>query len=669
MSEVTPAEVLLKDDRHEPPEPHSAESAHAVAAETQELDSKILTTNDLKSAQRQTYQDLDRRLFTVAQGSPSPAARSLLHWLINNPGHTKQREYIMKMISSLQHDFIRALEKRLHDRESLTKEKRAELGALKQSIEESAEGALIRTIAVIGEAYKVHNTHVAAPLVTTGVASTEVMDTEEILDFKMILAFMRRIDMSEMIDIVIEDQVFVSMMLEQQNAAGQQLYRDYVTGAVQHEPSLQKLYHLEYANHANIALKSKLDITERRDAFGEMTNHHNYISLARLIAGNEHGKTDRNEYKKKSINRTVIEASLWVEIVRHMNPYQKEYLVYALKQEFNDAMVKSFLQAGMMSGVISQKDLKQMSRVEGLAWVGEEAMKAKAQEIEKVRTAYKKVKQIAQAEVEQGFVENAVMNFGLDGAVGAALTIAGGVTSFVNMVLPFSDVWNDQENKTVLAKIKKGVGKIMGNGFFWFGIGEIALGRHMISPFTYNDIIHIPEADREQIETSKKTTYFFSQLQTHPGLGAYLKQRWEEFDAIARMNAHNTNPKQAASVRSQAAKERGFASRGNYELYDGDFAIDSVKTTELGFMQRPGFPNPTREAEETIALMFHTARETFNIQTSADLQRLLNKYNQHFIADGENADPAFFDKQGIDPAAIRDLEDDRDSASRAVNQI
>ncbi len=576
---------------------------------------------------------LGEKLFGKPEGLPENmnVAAKMWDYLKNNNGNEQKREFVMTRITTLRNSFIEAIKKRLNSNEKEVKENRAKLNELKRELEETEDKGLLRMLSVVGQSYKMQNSQLATQDVTTGVAKTEVMDSEELLKFENFLGVMERVkqvNIEELVDIIIEDQPFVTMLATMRTTRDQKIFDDSFAEFGRDESAdktekkndvlMTKFYALEYTDSSESKAVQVLDVKNSRgdtqlpslnaiiEGNGEMKNHQHFIDLARLIGGNERGKTDESVQKNKSINRLGLESSLWVEIVRYMDPLQKQYLAYAIKLEYGDDKVKDFIKASMSAGVLNTMDLEQIADVKGLEWVKGEKMKDEIKKVKEWREDNQKNAAAFAHQLENHYMQNSFLQRGMGGIFGMMASVVGGVTTLANVVFPMADAWNDSTNKTWGDKLKDGAKRVLSSGMFYMGIGELVLGRQLISPFTYNEFFHLSATEQNVMDRASLGMAFDAAIVNNSKLSSYMVANWDRYEEIALRNKNNKNPKQ------------GKLKRGEQELYEGDLKMTKKEAISLGY-------NSVDEAEATIRGVFNSAHNLYNIQSKEKFKEHINK--------------------------------------------
>lgn len=541
--------------------------------------SEFQNTEKLNTSYVNSMRDLASHFFAPkGTEGPLPENRELSNkmwnWLKNNEGNTEKRAMIMRKITTLRSRFVESIRARLLKQPKDT----SKLNPLLRELEETGDKGLKRMCSILGQASKLQDSY-------------EVMSSEEILQFENTLSLMELVDTNELVAMLIEDQPYVTKLATMVAAGGRRVFDDSFaehgnstrpdTVDKESDTLMSQFYALQYTDASRTKPVNTLEL--KRDTIidpeskapvpdkGEMLNHNHYVDLARLIAGNERGTTDTNEREPKSENRVAVEAALWSETVRYMTPIQKQYLAYAIKDEFNDEMVKKFIVGGVRAGVLNNSDLEVMAKVHGLSWITQPSMKATVESAVSWREDMNKNITAVAHQLENHYMQNSFLERGVGGLVGMGFSIIGAVTGMVNIIMPFSDAYNDHDNDTWPKKIKDGFKRVLTNGMFGLGVAEMAFGRHLITPITFNEFYSMDSAQRATIENASLRKAFDAAIMDHPKLVGHLESKWNEYAAIAFRNKNNTNPKQ------------GNASRGEYRLYEGDIEMTEDEAKGLGY--------------------------------------------------------------------------------------
>ncbi len=611
--------------------------AQARAEQTRDGLSQYQQPEELKGSLFTASQKLFEKFFTPSSDLPPNLAvtNKLWEWLLHNEGSAEKRKMILTKINTLRSHFIEAIRKRLNEQKKLVDADRTKLNDLKRSLEETDDKGLIRTLSIVGQAIKKQD-------------GFDVMNGEEILQFENYLSLMEQVDLDELVDIIREDQPFVSMLAAMRDAHDKRIFDDsFAEHGNRTEPGehnkendeqMTIFYNLKYTDNSRTQAVDRLSInravvvdneTGRAPDKGEMLNHRHYVDLARLIAGNERGNTDTSDRKNKSENRTAVEAALWVEILRYMTPSQKQYLAYAIKDEFNDDMVKEFIKAGTRAGVVTAKDVEVMGLVSGLAWVNEPAMVAELDGVKKWREDNKLNMQAFAHQMENHYMENSFTERGIAGLMGMGFSLVGAVTMMVNIIMPLSDVYNDHSMHGFGDKSKEFLKRLLSNEMLYLGVGEMMLGRHLITPFTYNEFYSMSDSERAVMNNAALGMAYDAALVNNPKLAPYMCDHFDEFAAIAKRNQNNTNPKQ------------GKQTRGEYRLYDGDIAMTDDQAKGIGY-------DSAKEALADIFGVFSTAKELYGVDSR---DAFLANLNTNIMKKYSEPGKGFLDKKGLDPKA------------------
>lgn len=494
-----------------------------------------------------------RGVFAAPDSTQNPFARNVWERLQAMPGYEKEEAQIMFLLSQKANEIFAVMRKKLEAQAATEEQTRDRLDAL---------DAYLRTIGIVGQAVKMQR----SPYVEEGAvrrASAEVLEVDEAVLLRRFAEYLNSIDVEELINMVLEDQRYIDILIENQSA--------------QHEP----------------------------------LDQHDLTRLRRFILGMPEKLDDGTEGKEKSENRKITEVTLWLEIVRSLSLTEKRNLVGTFLNEGTVQQAEDFVFACVIGGVISREDvLSHMYGEEEFARKLGPDFPKKLDEAVAMREGAKKSMAAAVDRVEHVYIQNFANHFlTFNNLVMGRVAELGVLTAGVNLILDVQErIGRRKEtnrNESIPKAIALGIRDTVANGRFWLGIGEALLGSNFVYPWI-GSAIRAPSADEKEARGLYQEREFLrAEIQTHPEVEDYFVDHYDDYLTIAARNFHNENPKQKKGEK-----------RGSFDLYPGDIEMTEEQAGKLGY----------RNAAAAIAAfhrMFKIAAKDLKLGNSMKLERYL----------------------------------------------
>lgn len=537
-------------------------------------------------------QEIENLLFGEPGGAQESLARQAWTRLRNLEGYTKAQERVMQSMKNAAQKILDATAKNLLAKGKTVEESRMAREALNK---------YLRTVGVLGQAQKV----VKTPYVSTGMSGSqlesthEVMESTELAELERFTDFLNNLDMQELVDMILEDQEYVEMLLEEINADGHYAVADIVPIREPGQPENEK------PTSPFSAGKSDLNQPEN-------TRNANYQKLISFIMG----ETPAGK-KEKSESRRSAEAVLWAQIVRAMSFDQKEFLLRTMTYERGAAVARDAMEGFLIAGCLSAAEIelyRQNEDEDELAHgvimpktVTDEFLKKTVPAAVKERSEYEVALKQAARDIENPQIRSAAMYFGtMNKFLWSRLIDFGFLTSGINLTLSVTQRYSERKKhgEGRLKALAKGVGEGLKNKWFWFGVGEMAAGTNGVYPWIRSALLAPGSNERQRVAQYTETVFFNGEAKAHPGAADYLFKNYEDLLELASKNKTNTNPKQKEGEE-----------RGTDELYVGDIELTAKQAGQMGYRN-------VVEAEVSLLRMFNVAKNILKVHSPSSAQYL-----------------------------------------------
>lgn len=524
--------------------------------------------------------DIEKLLFGEPNTPEGTTVRKYWEWLQQLGQYPKKKEEVMITLRNTVQKVFDAMRRRAEREHATQEETRQKLSAL---------DSYLRTVGLVGQSIKLrespYKTAEAGPK-----PATELMETSEVLDFQVFLNTMANLDPEDLIDTVLEDQEYISMLVSVSERQERPLTEFVPEG-----------FHVE-----------KKDI--------------DFKKLVRFILGHvEEGG------KEKSQNRRLVETTLWLEIVRAMDIHQKTNLVEAFLQEGigDNQSTIDFFNACIIGGAMTKEDVSHMieDRERYPATFGKLPKDFLNELNQAVAERHKAEQQMQPAidRVENVYIDNAAKQYiTFNKLVMGRVAELGVLTSTLNVVLSIAErIKKRSESKESLAKaFVKGMGDAVKNPWTWFGLGEIAVGMNYVLDGNLRRLLLKPgAAEREVTEKHAEKKYLRENMENHPELREYFFDHYEEYFELARRNERNED------------LPPGIPKRGTFDLYPGDVQFTPEQAGKLGFAT-------AAEGATVIHRMFDICAKSMTYQGGkiATQDQLAKFYQKEITQHQEHAD-------------------------------
>lgn len=552
-----------------------------------------------------SMEEIKRILF----GAPGSAAQEV--WEKAEQSRSKERyrverERLLHDMKKAAEGIFAAMKKRLEAQAATQQETRDKLQAL---------DAYLRTVGVVGQAVKMQKSPYMPLTGEAGVQSSkDFMETEELVTLSRFSEYLAALNVDELIDMVLEDQAYITMLTELHNVEGSnKAMLDFLPKA---EGKNLELVDVDYDKDGKRI--AKLDPANPK-------YQHNLQHLCRFILGKpEEGG------KEKSKTRRKAETPMWLEIVRSMDFRQKRDLAATVIAEGTIEQTDDFFSACLVAGVMSKED--------AIAMKGE-TEKDKESPFIKLPEDFEKRVDIALAarkdlqaamedavdQIENVRPGNFLMKYGtFNNFVLSRVAEFGALTVVLNVFLDICDRYRRRtepgRNEGRIEALAKGGVDALQNWRTWAGAGAIGAAVYGISPGTVEDMLSGESREsKEKRAESEQMEFLRAEIQGHPELDKYFLDHYDEYVEIARRNE---------------------AEKGKFALYPGDIKVELDKAVELGYSKKKDVKEMTdaekRDAVETATAvmlrLFMICAGEFRQSSSEQLAVFFEKHNvySHF---------------------------------------
>ncbi|GEM_PF-6435259 len=486
-------------------------------------------------------------VFDAPQSTQSPYARNVWERLQAIPGYEREEAEIMLLMRRKAEELFAAMRKKLEAQAATEEKTRDRLNAL---------DAYLRTIGIVGESLKMQTSPDAAPGSSVR-GGEEVLDSNEAVLLRKFANYLSKIDVEETINMVLEDQPYIDILIQNRS------------------PDAQSL------------------------------TDHQRSHLRRFVLG-----LPEDGGKEKSGDRLMTEATLWLEIVRSLTLTDKRSLVATFLNEGTVAETEDFISACIIGGVMTREEVMHMYGEEEFARKFGPDFSKKIDLAMKGRVDAQKNMGKEVDRVENLYVDNFASHFvTFNNLIMGRVAELGVLTTGLNFILDVADrVRRRKEsgrNEGLGEAIVKGGRDAIKNKWFWFGVGEMAVGTNAVYPWIGSAIRAPSGEEKEATGHAQETEFFRDHMLAHPNMDEYFVDHYGEYLEVANKNLRNENPKQGREER-----------RGSFDLYPGDIEMTDEQAGKLGYAS-------ATEALGAIHRMFKIAAKNLNLENSVKLERYL----------------------------------------------
>ncbi len=257
--------------------------------------------------------------------SESPANRAWLR-LQENKGNQLERQRIMLEMRRTAQKIFDTLVQRMESEGKTQEETEEKLEAL---------DAYLRTAGVVGQTLKTIESPYSISSEEGLKSGQENMETSEAFILGQFVENLKKLDIDELINMILEDQGFVTMLYEEAKVDNRAI-KDIVPAEMLADQDKKDGEHIDKLDPENPLY------------------WHNLKHLRNFIIGKA-----QPERKEKSQSRRAAEMTLWVEIVRSLEYKQKRDLVSMFLEE-DASNAKEFINAFIITGCMTKEDAMHM---------------------------------------------------------------------------------------------------------------------------------------------------------------------------------------------------------------------------------------------------------------------------------------------------------------------
>lgn len=501
----------------------------------------------------------------------------------------------------------------------IVKEMRKYLDARKSVIVETGKelhalDAFFRSMGVLGQSIKMISSPYA-PEADQDTAASNVLDTEEGILLERFNDYLSKVNVKELVDMMIDNDKFVSMLVDTESQ--------------------------EQHRGGRVQKNTMQDDGEKIIVDPSTPEGRGHLrDLRALILG------EKVNGKERSAARRNFEMALWVRIVGAMHFDQKQELIqqFLLKDE-TGAQTKDFIKAAIIAGVLTKAEVLSMStlsthetlaspnptdsakhivinsRLDGHLFrtkLDDAFLNSLDDAVQAHKEIQDRMKEAA-AEIENPRIENAAAHFlSFENLIAGRVMDWGVLTFAINTVVGGMEAmgqsqggWSDK----TLAFLKGSLGGAT-SGYALAGVAAAVWGTNKIVPWV-EKFANRPSGDEKiALAHNSSISWLREEIAQHerPGnahIGAYMQEHYEDYMRIAVLNKNNANPLQKEGEK-----------RGAFDLYPGDIKITDKEAGELGYAN-------AKEAVKTLHRFFNICAKSTEsggqeIATKEDLQKFLD---------------------------------------------
>jgi hypothetical protein len=533
-----------------------------------------------KRADYTKMEELERLLFGEPNTPEGSFVRTAWQRLQEKKGYTLEKQRLMLTMRQTADKIFAAMRKRIDAQGATQKETREKLDAL---------DAYLQTVGGLGQALKVQKSPYLTPG-EGGVQSTrDTMETEELLVLSRVAEYFQKLDVEELINMILEDQVYITMLVELHNVEGSD------KAIVDYLPQGYRFIEIDKGKDGKPI--GKLD-PENKDHY-----RHNLKHLREFILGKpEEGG------KAKSGQRRMAETSLWLGIIRVMDFRQKHDLVETFLTEGTAKEAEDFITACVLAGVMSKEDVVHMA---GEAKTDPESpFKKLSPDIEKKvdralasRARTQEQMQSVIDQTENIYIQNAANHYiTFNNLVMGRVAEFGALTVVLNVILDVADRYRRRtetgREEGRAEAIAKGFADALKNRWVWVGAGAATTFGSKVFTGSYTAwaralALRESKEEKEQTGRTREISFLREQIGNHPELDEYFLQHYDEYLEIARKRERET---------------------GTFDLQPGDVKLKPEEAGKLGY-------ESAEAGTAVICRMFSISAKVFQQENEINLAK------------------------------------------------
>lgn len=562
--------------------------------------------------------DVERVIFGAPESKEGSYARDAWERLMAKKGYETEKERIMLSMRQAAEKVFAAMEKRIRARRELRQ-------ATVEQLDEFQ--SYLRTVGVIGQAVKMQITQHSDAASVGPKSHGEVVEIEEIMILDQMASKLNSLDVEELVDMVLEDQEYITMLAETTEVSGKS-----VADCLPQGYELRGAYYVgDQPLPGNRVGLLKPPDPHNPDKPGNPDYHKHLGKLRRFILG-----LPEEGGKEKSDQRRVVESTLWMNIVRNLTHDVKRDLIATFLKEGTREEAMSFINSCVIAGVMSRDELL------GAGGIYEERNDehSKYRELfaklgkdfpEQIDRAIKQRDEVREEmagfydRIENVYHDNMLKDFGtFNNLLAGRLMDIGTLTVLANVITSLAGAFTDkQPGETFVQTLGKGLKSIVKNEYIPVGAAIVAGSAEVIWPWMRSAVLKPSSAEKAKGEQRAGVEFFRKQTNDKPEAVDYFIGNYENLLAYAkrRENEDRIDPQ------SRTASTRGCVIYP--EDLVGENAPQSLKISEeiaagLGMSQA--------QAAAAVVRMFDMCTRVFNDKKINNQIKLVNFLDENGIA-------------------------------------
>lgn len=536
------------------------------------------------------------------------------HWqrLYERKDMVKQREWITNSMRQTMERIIDATRRHLDKRGATVADTKKNLETLTR---------YLRTVGVVGQTLKMMDSPLGVPKnANIARASQEVMEENETVIMKWFVDTLANINVDETVDMILEDQEFITMLAETGAADGGRRSLKDIDIRTPNDERLSVVGADYFVKEENGEFGDYVENPTPRQIekqvvhvskFDPINPHYdkNLKSLVKFISGDK-----AENGKEKSENRRKTESVLWMEIVRNLDREQRSDLIKTYSTLRNETETKSFMHTCIIAGVMTKDEAKNIFIEE----IGADA----AAKDEKFDENLDKAAQLNESEKKEmgkmvekmkngspGNFANEYLTFN-NILIGRVMEL-GALTAAVNFIMKVADSIESRTQRvdskghaeSVFVAGAKGVRNALKEKWFWGGVAATAGASEVMFPWMKSTLLRVNGEEKDALLREKNMAYIREKTAENLPLENYFKKNYKNYIASA-----------------WSHKQSG----GEFKINDKDVGISAEDKELLADM---GFDTPEK-AKDVICRMFDVTANEFKCGNEEKLNAFFDDLNR-----------------------------------------